>query len=243
MQNTNSKVVKYPLASAGRRILAKVIDIAIISCLVLALGFTIFCTDPNFKWNEQLNIAGWRYGLFVTLMALIFFSLMLLLPRLWNKTIGMKALKLAYFKKEECNHTFALFKHELFIWEIIVIIAFAMGCTLSGLTAHQIDSLVQGANAIFANKMPEGLDKACYYAGTGFSCMYGICIIFLVAIIISICIRNKKPAFHDKYSHIYVIHKQSLDSQYRSVNSIQDKDDTKVPGQISDESLEEIDNI
>ncbi|MCQ3915694.1 MAG: hypothetical protein MJ195_03065 [Mycoplasmoidaceae bacterium] len=118
-----------------------------------------------------------------------------------------------------------------------------MGCTLSGLTAHQIDSLVQGANAIFANKMPEGLDKACYYAGTGFSCMYGICIIFLVAIIISICIRNKKPAFHDKYSHIYVIHKQSLDSQYRSVNSIQDKDDTKVPGQISDESLEEIDNI
>ncbi|MCQ3915693.1 MAG: hypothetical protein MJ195_03060 [Mycoplasmoidaceae bacterium] len=49
MQNTNSKVVKYPLASAGRRILAKVIDIAIISCIVLALGFTIFCTDPNFK--------------------------------------------------------------------------------------------------------------------------------------------------------------------------------------------------
>lgn len=243
MQNKNSKVVKYPLSSAGRRILAKVIDIAIISCLVLALGFAIFCTDPNFKWNEQLNISGWRYGLFVTLMAVIFFGLMLLLPRFWNKTIGMKVLNLSYFKKEECNYTFAIFKHELFIWEIIVIIAFAMGCTLSGLTAHQVDSLIQGVNAIFANKVPAGLDTACYYAGTMFSCLYGVCIIFLVAIIISICIRNKKPAFHDKYSNIYVIHKQSLESQYRPVNSIHKEDEIKVPGHISDESLEEIDNI
>lgn len=242
MQSTN-KIVKYPLASAGRRIIAKVVDIAIISCLVLSLGFAIFCTDPNFKWHEQLNISGWRYGLFVTLMALIFYSLMLLLPRLWKKTIGMKIFKLEYFKKTDCNHAFALFKHELFIWEIVVIIAFAMGCTLSGLTAHQVDSLIQGSNAIFANKVPSGLDMACYYAGTGFSCMYGISILFLIATIISICIRNRKPAFHDKYSNIYVIHKQSLESQYKPVNSVHQHDEIKVPGQISDESFEEIDNI
>ena len=58
MQKQNNETTKYPLATAGKRILAKVIDIAIISCLVLAMGFAIFCTDPNFKWNEQLNIAG-----------------------------------------------------------------------------------------------------------------------------------------------------------------------------------------
>ena len=125
-KQNNNKIVKYPLASCGRRIVAKVLDILIIGLIVMCLGFAIFCSDPNFHWNEKLQISGWRYGLFVTLMAILFFGLMLLLPRLWNKTIGMKIMTLAYHKSKNCNYTFALFKHELFIWEIIVIIAFAM---------------------------------------------------------------------------------------------------------------------
>lgn len=246
MQNENNLIkTKYPLAPAGRRILAKAIDIVIISCLVIALGFIIFCTDPNFHWNEKLQIAGWRYGLFVTLMAVIFFGLMLLLPRLWKSTIGMRALKLKYYKTKECNFTFAIFKHELFIWEIVVIIAFAMGWTLSGLNQLQIDSLLQGANAIFAQSMPEGLDKACYYVGTMFSCLYGICILFLIAIVIAICVRNGKPAFHDKYSNLVIYHKNKVNEKVVKFDK-KDKQENKgpkIPGQLSDESLEEIDKI
>lgn len=246
MQNKNNHTVKYPLATAGKRIIAKVLDIAMISVIVLSLGFAIFCTDPNFSWDKPLVLAqNWRYGLFVTLMAIVFFGLMLLLPRLWKKTIGMKALHLSYFKKEECRFfTFGLFKHELFIWEIIVIIAFAMGWTLTGLNQIQIDSLINGANAIFASSVPEGLDQACYYAGTGFSCMYGVSIIFLIAIVVATCIKNGYPAFHDKYSNIYIINRK-ITEQYTSVNQSKkkDNDDIKAPGVISDDSLEEIDNL
>lgn len=244
MQN-ESKVTKYPLATAGRRVLAKAIDIAIIACVVTSLGFAIFCTDPNFKWEGSLQIAGWRYCLFTALMAIIFFGLMLLLPRLWNKTIGMKALKLSYYKRKECNYTFALFKHELFVWEIVVFIALIMGFVLAFLTPEQADALFKGANAIFANKPEEGVDKVCYYVGTGFSCFYGISILFLIAIIVAICIKNHKPAFHDKYSNIYVIHKVSVDSLYKPVNKPKrnDEDEEKVPGGLSKSSLEEIDNI
>lgn len=247
MQNENkSKTVKYPLASAGRRIIAKALDIVIISIVVTGLGFAIFCTDPNFAWHQKLEIAGWRYGLFVSLMAIIFFSLMLVLPRLWGKTIGMKAFKLSYFLREtKYNYTFAIFKHELFIWEIVVFIAFIMGWTLAFLSPEQVDALFQGANAIFANQPAEGLDKACYYVGTGFSCFYGISILFLIAIIVATCIKNNHPAFHDKYSHVYVIHTEAIGSKFSPVNKPHkdDEKDIKVPGHLSAESLDEIDNI
>lgn len=246
MQNeNNTKIVRYPLATAGKRIIAKVIDIAIISCLIIALGFAIFCTDPNFQWNSKLVIAGWRYGLFVSLMAVVFFGLMLLLPRLWKKTIGMKIFKLEYHRKTGRNYTFGLFKHELFVWEVIVIVAFAMGWTLAGLNQLQIDSLLDGAGSIFTSSVPEGLDKACYYVGTAFSCLYGVSILFLIAIVIAICIRNGKPAFHDKYSNVYLISKKKVEvSNHSKSNKKQpDEIDIKIPGGFSEESLEEIDKI
>lgn len=244
MQNQqNKKTVKYPLAKAGRRILAKVIDIAIIGVIVVALGFAIFCTDPNFEWNKELDLdQKWRFGLFVTLVGVLFYGLMLLLPCLWNKTIGMKAVNLSYHKRQECNYSWSIFKHELFIWEIVVIIAFAMGWTLSFLNQHQINSLLQGANAPFVWSVPENIDQACYYAGVGFSCFYSICVLFLVAIIIATCITSGKPTFHDKYSNILVIYKKKLEDKYVPYNS-KKEDDIKAPGVISKESLEEIDNI
>lgn len=245
MQNDH-KTKKYPLAKAGKRIIAKVLDIAIISCLVLGLGFAIFCTDPNFKWNETLVLEqNWRYGLFVTLMAVVFFGLMLILPRLWNKTIGMKACKLAYTNvNKEKSYLFGLFKHELFIWEIVVFVALIIGWTLTFLPQHQIESMLEGVNSIFVKNLPEGVDKVCYYVGTGFSCLYGIAIIFLIATIVGICIRSGKPAFHDKYSHVYIYSKKQIDS-YISVNEYkkQQKENGNAPGAISIDSLEDIDNM
>lgn len=245
MQKQNNETTKYPLATAGKRILARVIDIAIISCIVVALGFTIFCTDKNFEWNEDLHLnQKWRFGLFVSLMAIVFFGLMLILPRFWNKTIGMKAMKLAYYKKKEgMNYMFGLFKHELFIWEIVVIIALAMGWTLSFLNQNEIDSIFEGSVAIFASSVPEGLDKACYYVGTGFSCFYSVSILFLIAIIVATCIRSGRPTFHDKYSNIYMISLNPL-STYKPVNRKKATDEEiSAPGAISKQSLEEIENL
>lgn len=246
MQNKNNSKTRYPLATAGKRIVAKAIDILLIAVIVMCLGFAIFCTDPHFVWNQPLVLLqNWRYGLFVSLVAIIFFGLMYLLPIFWKKTIGMKALKLFYFSKEKHHLAWGLFKHELFIWEIVVIIAFAMGWTLSGLNQLQIDSLFQGANAIWFNTVPDNLDKACFYVGTGFSVMYGICIVFLIAIIIATCIRSGRPAFHDKYSYLVVGYKQPS-SELKSWSSKKNEDvqdSEKVPGQLSEESLEELDRI
>ena len=115
MQNKNNSTTKYQLATAGKRIIAKVIDIAIISCLIVGLGFAIFCTDANFAWGKALELnQNWRYGLFVTLMAFIFFSLMLLLPRLWGKTIGMKACSLAYYHKDK---SFNVIDNMILFWD------------------------------------------------------------------------------------------------------------------------------
>ncbi len=240
----NSKIVRYPLAPAWRRIIAKVLDIVIIGVLVMSAGFALFCTDPNFHWDTKLEIAGWRYGVFVGIMALLFYGLMLLLPCLWGKTIGMKVFKLAYHKNSNSNFAFSLFKHELFIWEIVVILAFAMGMTMTFISQHQIDSLLEGASAIFTAKMPEGLDSVCYYVGTGFSGFYGVTILFLIAIIIATCVKNKKPAFHDRYSNILVIYKVKISEKIKPINQpILKQEETKAPGEISDDSLEEIDNI
>ncbi|MCQ2956486.1 MAG: hypothetical protein MJ233_01075 [Mycoplasmoidaceae bacterium] len=57
-KQNNIKIVKYPLAPAWRRIIAKALDIVIIGFLVVAIGFALFCTDPNFKWDAKLEIAG-----------------------------------------------------------------------------------------------------------------------------------------------------------------------------------------
>ena len=245
MQKQNNETTKYPLATAGKRILAKVIDIAIISCIVVALGFAIFCTDKNFEWKKDLELAQrWRFGLFVSLMAVVFFGFMFLLPRFWNRTIGMKALKLTYFKKKEgMNYSFGLFKHELFIWEIIVIIALAMGWTLSFISQNKIDSILEGSVAIFASTVPDGLDKICYYVGTGFSCFYSVSILFLIAIIIATCIRSGRPAFHDKYSNIYVVYMQPLTNIKQTFRKRQPDEIIEAPGSISKESLEEIENL
>ena len=246
MQKQNNETTKYPLATAGKRVLARIIDIVIVSCIVIAIGFAIFCTDKNFDWHENLsNIQKWRFGLFVSLMTVVFFGLMLLLPRLWNKTIGMKALKLSYYKKKDgMNYSFGIFKHELFVWEIVVFVALIMGWTLSFLNPNQIDSMFKGSTAIFASNIPDGVDKACYYVGTGFSCFYGVSIILLIAILVATCIRNGHPAFHDKYSNIYIISTQAIQSPYnfKSVNKHDDKENN-VPGIISKESLEEIENL
>ncbi|MCQ3907489.1 MAG: hypothetical protein MJ219_01740 [Mycoplasmoidaceae bacterium] len=98
--------------------------------------------------------------------------------------------------------------------------------------------------SIFASTVPEGLDKACYYVGTGFSCFYGLTIIFLIAIIVATCIKNHRPAFHDKYSNIYIISLKTEEiNKITTKKHIHENSENDFPGVISSESFEEIENL
>lgn len=244
MQKQNNSTTKYPLATAGKRFLARIIDILIISCLVLGIGFAVFCTDPNFSWKDELVLQQkWRYAFFVILMLFVFVLWMIVAPLLFKQTFGMKITKIKYFKKDENkNYLLCLCKHEIFIWEIIALISLVMGITLSCLSNKQIDSLLKGAEAIFASKVPDGIDKVFYYIGTGFSCFYSVSIVLLIFVIVFTFIKNGTPAFHDKFSGLYMISTVSLVEKYQKPNQPK-QDDIIGPGAISPEALEEINSL
>ena len=67
-----------------------------------------------------------------------------------------------------------------------------------------------------------------------------------MAIIIGVCVRNKHIAFHDRFSNIAVIYKVKISEELKPINlpiNKKTKEENKVPGEISAQSLEEIDNI
>ncbi|MCQ2748220.1 MAG: hypothetical protein MJ223_03140 [Mycoplasmoidaceae bacterium] len=107
-----------------------------------------------------------------------------------------------------------------------------------------IDSLISGVNSIFASNVPEGINKACYYVGTAFSAFYGTLLLLLFAIIIGIFVKSGKPAFHDKFSNLVIYFKNKGDNN-PTFSKPKESDKNKIlgPGQLSQESLEEIGNI
>ena len=68
----------------------------------------------------------------------------------------------------------------------------------------------------------------------------------LFAIIIGVCVANKKPAFHDKFSNVFVIHLRPLNTPDKQMNKKQNKMkkiNYGIPGEISSSELEEIDKL
>jgi len=239
----SKKYVRYPLAPAGRRIVAKLIDLIIVAIIVFGIGVAIFATDSGFKWSGEFVITQpWRYGVFTLCVIIIFFLLMLLLPYFWKKTIGMKALKLGYYNTLPLsNYMFNLFKHELFVWELICILNLILGIVLSSSSAENAKMLLEGI-MMSAVKTT----NVYYYVGIGFSTGYLVLMLVLIGVIIAVCMRNKKPAFHDKYSNVYVVHCVSMNTPDKNAN-VKKRNNKRinygVPGEISSSALEEIDEL
>lgn len=237
------EMVRYPLSSAGRRIGSKIFDILFVGILVLVVGIAIFATDPNFQWKSIEAIQPWRYGLFAMCMILIFFGLLWLLPRLTGWTIGMKIFKLKYFNVLPLS-SFGLniFKHELFVWEIMCFISLVLGATLSFLTPENAKILIAGVLS-----SSKGIDiNAYYYAGVTFACFYYVTVVLLIIVLIGVCIKSKRPAFHDKFSNILVIHlrpTKDLDKQANVKKKGIKRINYGIPGEISSGSFEEIDEL
>jgi len=241
-ENSTKKYVRYPLAPAARRIFAKLIDILIVGIILFGFGLAIFATDPGFKWGSDSVITDtWRYGIYTLVVCVVFFLLMILLPYFWKKTIGMKALKLGYYNVLPLsNYMFNLFKHELFVWELICILNLILGVVLTCSSADNAKILLDGI------MMGSSKTNVYYYVGVGFATAYLVLMLVLIGVIIGVCMRNKKPAFHDKYSNIYVIYLVSLNDPDKQVNA--KKRSSKrvnygVPGEISSSALEEIDEL
>jgi len=242
-ENNTKKYVRYPLAGAARRIFAKLIDLLILGIVLFCLGLAIFTTDPAFKWGPDFVVSQtWRYGIFTLVVCVLFFLLMILLPYFWKKTIGMKMLRLGYFNVLPLsNFMFNLFKHELFVWELICCLNLILGITLTCLNSTDAKLLLDGIMMSSGKNM-----GSYYYVGVGFATAYLILMLVLIGIIIGVCVRNKKPAFHDKYSNVYVIHLVLLNDPDKQVNA--KKNSSKrinygVPGEISSSALEEIDEL
>lgn len=237
------EMVRYPLSSAGRRIGSKIVDILLVGIIVLGIGLAIFVTDPNFQWRSIEEIQPWRYGLFAMCMFVVFFGLLWLLPRLTGWTIAMKMFKLKYFNVLPLSSFgFNIFKHELFVWEIMCFISLILGATLSFLSPENAKILISG---VLASKKDIEVN-AYYYAGVTFACSYYVTVVLLIVVLVGVCIKSKRPAFHDKFSNILIIHlrpTKDLDKQANLKKKGIKRINYGIPGEISSGSFEEIDEL
>lgn len=248
--NTNNKIkptemVRYPLASAGRRIGSKILDILIVGVVVLGIGLAIFLTNPD--GTEVGQIQPWRYGVFSLCMMLLFAGLLLVLPSFTSWTLGMKICKLKYVKVLPLkNLGLCIFKHELFTWEIFVLLSLVTGVTLTFLNPEQSVSLFAGI--VPSIHLPDGfvVDNVLKGVGIFFACLYYVSIVLLIVILIGVCIKSKRPAFHDKYSDLLVVHLVPIKDLDKNANLKKKK--TKrinygIPGEINSGSFEELDEL
>lgn len=244
LTKSNKTFIRYPLASAIKRLLAKTVDILIIFAIVVGLGIAIFATDPKFKWfggNDYFISQTWRYSIYTLLVSITFYCLMILLPYFWKKTIGMKVFKLSYYKiLPLCNTTLCLVKHELFTWEIFVFLNLILGITLSSLSPSNAYTLLKVI--LLKEKTIDWL----FYLGLIFSSLYISTFIIFIILTIGVFIRNKKPSWHDKYSNLYIIYLKPINDLDKLTN--QKKQSKKIinyslPGSINPSAIEETDKL
>lgn len=238
-------MVRYPLASAARRIFTKILDILFLSLMIFAIGLAIFSTEPGFDWYQIQAAEPWRYATFVLCMIVLYFGLMLFLPRLTGWTLAMKLLRTKYVNVLPLsNFTINIFKHELFIWEIMCFISFVLGITLSLLPKESAISMLYGVMSI--KPAAEIADWASYYGGFVFAAFYYVSIIMLIVVFIGVCLKNKKPAFHDKFSNVVVIYLNPSNIPDKNANLKKSRSrriNYGIPGEINAGSFEETDNL
>lgn len=239
------ETVRYPLASAGRRIGSKIIDILLVGIVVFCIGLAIFLTNPDGVDIGQIQ--PWRYGVFSLCMFMIFAGLMLVLPSFTTWTLGMKICKLKYVKVLPLkNLGFSIFTHELLVWEIVCIISLVLGVTLSFLTKEESVSLLSGVVPYI--KTPSGfeIDPVLWGVGVFFACLYYVSVILLIIVIVGVCIKSKHPAFHDKFSDLLIAHLASTNDPDKNANLKKKKSkriNYGIPGEINSGSFEELDEL
>ncbi len=244
LTKNNKLLTRYPLASGVRRLFAKIIDLLIISAIVIGLGLSIFTTDPEFRWSENNNYfisQTWRYGIFTLLVAFSFYGLMILLPYYWKKTIGMKLIKLSYYKILPLSNTaLCLIKHELFVWELFIFLDLILGIVLTILSPTDAYTLLRVVLLKEKNK------DSLFYPGLILSSLYIFAFILLMFLIMGVFIKNKKPAYHDKYSNLYIIYLKPINDLDKLANK--KKQSKKIinyslPGSIKPSTIEEVDKL
>lgn len=239
-----TEMIRYPLASAARRIGCKILDILFVGIIVFAIGLAVFATEPGFDWHELKPAQPWRYAIFVISMLIVFNGLLLILPKFTGWTLAMKLLKMKYVNVLPLSNFFLnLFKHELLIWEIMCLISFILGITLTFLNGQDALDLLRG---VMMDRKADISNWACYYGGVTFACFYYASITVLVIVIIGVCVKNKKPAFHDKFSNVLVVYLSPMTGLDKQTNAKKRK--TKrinygIPGEINSGSFDEVDNL
>lgn len=195
----------YLFPSAWSRFFARLVDLFIISAITISLGITILITDYKFSWQSLELGQPIRY-FFVSLVGLVFSSFFFLcFPMLFGwQTIGMKIFKLKfYFENKKKNIFFSLLKHELFVWIIIVLISLVVGLTFSLINYHDLKILNKSMTGLVQKS--EDQNTLFYYLGLVFKYFYYVFFLVFFSIVINLFAANKKPLWHDKFSHLLVV--------------------------------------
>lgn len=249
MENKNSElkpnIVRYPIANAGRRLGCRILDILMMSLIVFGLGAAILCTSPNFNPKDLTTIQSWRYTLLAAISLLLFFLYFIVLPFFWKKTLWMKVLKLQYVNNLPLsNFMFNLIKHEILVWGIISILSLIAGIVLGTLSSANATAMIKGMT--FGGLTEQGDNTAFFYVGTGFSSAYIVALLVMIAVTIAMFVNNRRPAFHDKFSNVFVIYLVSSNTPDKQVNAKKkttNRINYGVPGEISPGAFEEIDKL
>lgn len=244
-QTSSISLSNYHFPSAWSRFLARFFDIFIVSAVTISLGITILITDNKFSW-QCLELAQPIRYFYVSLVGIILsFFFFICFPILFSwQTIGMKIFKLKFcFENEKKRKFFSLLKHELFVWIIIMLISLITSLIFS-LISYQDLEILNKSMISFAKKTNHQ-NSLFHYLGLVIKYSYYVFFFVFFSLIINLFTVNKKPLWHDKFSHLFVVKTSNfgkkMSFKLKNEHSI-NKTNYDLPGDVNASLLDQLES-
>ncbi|MDC4163661.1 RDD family protein [Mycoplasma bradburyae] len=221
---------QYYLASATKRIFAALFDLIFISGISFGINYLI-----NFLFDQYWT--NYPIGLFVILVGIttfIFFSLyFILIPRLTKgKTLFRLVFKIQLIERNEIKkYVIHLFLHNILIYLFLVVIMIVMGASLFSFTNNQQKEIIN----LFLKKNILDQPVNIIIFVSFFKGLYSVYAILLLVILISVIMRSRKLALHDRVANLVMIDlstKIDLYKQEEKKPKQSDKIEINLPGNI-----------
>lgn len=231
-QNIKNNKIKYPLAPATRRVLARFFDLFLLCVLSIGIfsAFTlwIFINDRTY-YNQKLFCGMFLIANFTSI--LMFFIYFVVFPYFFGGyTLFMRMFKIKVYSNKKGFVFFReIIKRELFIWFLFFIINFILIIVLF----FQNNPLEIIKELFIFNFSNENIMIPI------FQFLYVLCIIPMIVITIHMVMRSGKRAIHDIFSNTYVILNKPIIENNKNT---MEKKYSNLPGIIDEKALEEINN-
>lgn len=252
-ETSEKYTVRFPLASAGIRLASRFLDMLLISIVCFGFGLLIVCTDPQFSWTSSpfMISQSWRYFLTSLILVIISSCYFIVLPKFWKgQTLFKKIFKIRFYSLLPLKNEFLqIFKHDLFIWVLMVTITFILGATLMFVGPAGASEIINyfGFNGSTAFSNATDGNIGYYICSIIFDTAYSIVGFIIIGLVVAMFVKNKKPTLQDKFSDLVVIKLKPVSSKdenlSKNIKPAKKKINYGLPGEISPESFEEIDSL